>query len=843
MGQDFFSHLPSEIIMNILLRLPVRAVMNCKCVCKPLLDMLENHEFVKSHLSKSSVPLLTVFLKGGCSEPYKIFEFVDELNLSSWNVAFNFSLPCNKPPYSSANGLLLLCNLGITFQEIHTGNPTIRDLFICNPFTREYITIPCPNQLSPSSQSHLQMDTYGFGVSKSGQYKLVRIFHELRHQMLVFIELSQPECQVYTVGTGSWRRIGSPGQLVHEGNAVGAFLNGNLHWLTRDMEGSSVWISCFDLETEIFTAFPPPPPCVHEQEDCLNLSVLGDFICLCYNSGGDEGSEDEIVIWLMKEYGDVKSWIKEYVIPKKHRDFVGVAWPIKVFKNGDILMALEVYNKVLHFSSKTQTIEEVDIFGLDSCFCIRAIGYTPSFLPLKTFALENSFNFPSPITSQHINDNRRFRRRGAALYSTAFWKMNSKHEGAKKSRKMREGAKNSKMGQELVAYLPSEIITNILSRLPARTAVSCKSVCKPWLDLLATPAFVKSHLSHLSEAAAPGMALFEWGTHSEPYKIFEFVDELNHNRLRRWNMVFNFNLPCNQALYSSANGLLFLCDRGVASGDIFNWEVKNAVGPRNLFLCNPITRDYITLPCPHSLSSIYPLQMDTYGFGVSKKSGEYKVVRIFHGWVLETPVYKELDRFMCQVYSVGTGSWRRVASDDQPLKYEGNAVGAFLNGNIHWLACDLYDSSIWISCFDLETELFSTFTPPPPCLAYEGKEFLKVSVSALGDFLCLCDNSDDGEMVIWLMKRYGDEKSWTKEYVIRKKKLSGLVCPIKVFKNGDVLMALDVSSRLLYFSNRTQTIRKVDVFGLNSKFCIRAISYSPSLLPLKTFAMESVTSY
>ncbi|XP_057793443.1 F-box protein CPR1-like [Salvia miltiorrhiza] len=422
-----------------------------------------------------------------------------------------------------------------------------------------------------------------------------------------------------------------------------------------------------------------------------------------------------------------------------------------------------------------------------------------------------------------------------------------KHERCKKSKKQKDAAQNPKIGEDFLTFLPSEIIINILSsRLPIRTTMSCTAVCKPWLDLLRTPEFVKSHISK----SVPGLAVFLEGEYAKPYKVFEYVDELSNpkRRVPRWNMTLNFNLPIDKPPYSSVDGLLFLCTRGMMSREIFKsgiFRQEFIRWPRDLFICNPITREYIKLPCPLEFSSSKSkVHMDTFGFGVSRTTGQYKLVRVFHEWILNKRlVLAELVEPKFQVYNVGSGLWSGIACVG-PFKYEGNAKGAFLSGNIHWLVRDMYGSSVWISCFDLETEIFSTFSPPP-CRRDDREECL--NVSTLRDCLCMCDNTAYDEIVIWLMRDYGDDKSWTKEFVIRKKDLDyneGLMCPIKAFQNGDILMALEYSKPLtLYFSSKTKTFRHVDLFGLQSCFCIRTVSYAPSFLPLKTLAVDNVSSF
>src|ERR1044072_3390766 len=41
--------------------------------------------------------------------------------------------------------------------------------------------------------------------------------------------------------------------------------------------------------------------------------------------------------------------------------------------------------------------------------------------------------------------------------------------------------------------LPPELLSNILSRLPARHLLKCKLVCKSWFDLIADPLFISKY--------------------------------------------------------------------------------------------------------------------------------------------------------------------------------------------------------------------------------------------------------------------------------------------------------------------------------------------------------------
>ncbi|KAH6803091.1 hypothetical protein C2S51_034537 [Perilla frutescens var. frutescens] len=376
--QEFFTNLPAEIIIDILSRLPVRAIMSCKCVCKPLLNLLKTDEFAKSHLSKS-VPGLVVN-----GDRCKIFEFDDSLDLEHHEHHYipvtDFDSSECGTIVGSANGLIFLSNINM---EVLGSDY----LIIINPITRGYIRICDPQKLACGYYQHF---TYGFGASKrTGQHKLVRIFHSYTSdEEINDSSFPSSEVQVYTLGTRLWRSI-IPGPLLeYDGYCVGAFLNGNLYWLVFDSNGCS-WISCCDLDDELFSIFPSPPALPDDSRHLLRLCPLEDCLCL-----SDNVSDDEFVIWMLKDSGVEKSWTKDFVISKRQipnfrRAAVGhVAYPVKVFKDGDILMAWGELC-LFYYCTKSKTGHEIDIFERG----IGSILHTSSFVSLKSYVKERVRSF------------------------------------------------------------------------------------------------------------------------------------------------------------------------------------------------------------------------------------------------------------------------------------------------------------------------------------------------------------------------------------------------------------------------------------------------------------------
>ena len=105
----------------------------------------------------------------------------------------------------------------------------------------------------------------------------------------------------------------------------------------------------------------------------VKFTVLKDCLCFCYTWG------HEIVVWLMKEYQVEKSWTIEYKL-STFDFYVNRAWvyPIKVFKDGDILTLLKLWQHWLSYYSNKTTTQPVSIMFNDVDYPSFAMIFTPS---------------------------------------------------------------------------------------------------------------------------------------------------------------------------------------------------------------------------------------------------------------------------------------------------------------------------------------------------------------------------------------------------------------------------------------------------------------------------------
>ena len=355
-------------------------------------------------------------------------------------------------------------------------------------------------------------------------------------------------------------------------------------------------------------------------------------------------------------------------------------------------------------------------------------------------------------------------------------------------------------------YLSQEIWVEILGRLPIRSIARYKCVCKLWRNLIQS--YPKSGIAFLHHDEI-GYAVCD-----------EAYQPLVRFRLPSPREILGYH----RLIIDSVNGLLLLWD---GLDDHHN----------TLFIVNPITCEYVELP-PQPKKCLF-------GFGVSKLSGQYKILCVD-------------ESRSSYLYTLGGVLWRSIKATTTRLPDKSGLSEnfqtrlwldyiLFFNGNLHWFATDS-EGNFVICCFDLETEVFTSFSPPPRQHGYSINTYGAQRLCVLNDQLWSYDKTNHGEHIdIWKMNNYQDSNSWMREYTIAKipvvdrPGLSHIILPLKVFVNGDLLFA--IKDQLLIYSKVTEVmvpyapLQRSHYKSLHSTF-----HYTPSFLSLKTMGISNVQS-
>ncbi|XBI52993.1 hypothetical protein VPH35_035288 [Triticum aestivum] len=296
-------------------------------------------------------------------------------------------------------------------------------------------------------------------------------------------------------------------------------------------------------------------------------------------------------------------------------------------------------------------------------------------------------------------------------------------------------------------YLPSEVIFGILSWLPSRSVLRFRSVCKSWQAMLSDPVFITAH-HECSKKTRPSLLMVPCAYDREDLHTNEndSAFRMSFYRYRVGDveeLVRQEELPGGISLWSSplhCDGLILI-----------------STMRQQLVVCNPATREFITLPERKHYTFTFP----RVGFGRSKK---YKVARFFYEENLpNSKKYRLVCRF--EVLTLSTDTWRQTA--DPPHWIVGRTP-AHVNGYIYW-ACVLNQGRVTPSNsfvrFSLADEEFSMVPHPPS--DFRPERFVELE----GQLCCVCLGFPNLELEVWTLS-FGVEQrpEWSRRWatVIRR---------------------------------------------------------------------------
>ncbi|XP_060178710.1 F-box/kelch-repeat protein At3g23880-like isoform X2 [Lycium barbarum] len=354
--------------------------------------------------------------------------------------------------------------------------------------------------------------------------------------------------------------------------------------------------------------------------------------------------------------------------------------------------------------------------------------------------------------------------------------------------------------------LPTELITEILLKLPVKSLLKFRSVSKSWLSLISSPDFVKTHLllSASNKDYTHHGLMFKFASTSD-----RGIKDCSLSALLCDSVTEAFDLDYPGKYYpndyprfvGSVNGLICLA-------------INRFMGLDDLFLWNPSIRKYKKLPsCRLNQSRCYHEQaLDgfNFGFAYDEFQDDYKVVGIF-------PISGKirLCRIEVQIYSLKSNSWRRI--DDFQGRELLNAPAKCVNGKLHWL-----DKQRNIISIDLADEKWAEVERPYS----EGCGYVKLGVFG-SDLAVLC-NYGRTHVDVWVMTEYGVKESWTKMFTVKfpNDSMGIFYPPILMSNEGEIL--LKFGSRFTKYNPKDDSIRYVDV--TNFAPCIEAEIYVKSLV-------------
>ncbi|KAK4259401.1 hypothetical protein QN277_005739 [Acacia crassicarpa] len=289
-------------------------------------------------------------------------------------------------------------------------------------------------------------------------------------------------------------------------------------------------------------------------------------------------------------------------------------------------------------------------------------------------------------------------------------------------------------------FLPEEIIRNILTKLPVKTLIRSRCVCKHWKNLIRSPSFISDHLHHSSTHQNPSLLL------ERDYDLWLLDCKMQLHEVRIAPLL---DSPSTFHIVGSSNGLL--CVRVGRDCEFYPY----------ILLWNPATREVRQLPpnTPNTKGVHLPLSI---GFGFSPVINDYKVVITYHNMkgINFDPVSPY--SLLVVVYSLSSGSWKKVefGVKNFVLVYESVTMNGimFLSGRVRNPDTNTYYNAI--VSFDLASELFTLIPTPDWCTSTYTLTMYENKLAVLSFFA-----TQDSESLIELsVMEDGSGASWAKKY-------------------------------------------------------------------------------
>lgn len=262
------------------------------------------------------------------------------------------------------------------------------------------------------------------------------------------------------------------------------------------------------------------------------------------------------------------------------------------------------------------------------------------------------------------------------------------------------------LSQRQSPVFPDDLIVEILVRIPVRSLLKFKCVCKSWETLISDPQFAKHQIR--TSTVNPNM------THKR--LVTSVISK--RQKITSWPLKSLFEKPPTSAkpfnsrndhsfrILGSINGLI--CLYAIYLGYVQLW--------------NPLTK-FRSKRSPTVLGSfIY------HGFGYDHVNDKYKVLAVMDH-------FKEV---VTKVYTFGEkeNRWRIIQEFPYTLFW---SSGKFVNNTLNWLAKGVVTSNKWvILSFDLEKETSRELLLPK---RQDGKNICDLVLDVLKNNLCVCFGS------------------------------------------------------------------------------------------------------
>lgn len=348
------ARLTSDLFIEIISRLPVKAVGRAKCVSKTWRNLIQHPD----HRSKLPHALAGFFYNRYNDSVERLPSTMPNFTNVSGDVC-----PFNCPsfdflPIHQRIELLDCCNGLLLLRLFDNQDADAFSYVVCNPATKNWTALPNSIQ----SRVKLCIVRLGFDPAVSSHFHVFEFLEEGSEDMVVALE-------VYSSETGGWvhKQIGWADAISFlDPESATVFLNGSLHFVSLVPA-----IAVVDTEGETWRIIP-----VCDIEDDRLLPDLG-FVqqsqgCLHYANFERHGARFRLVVYVLEAYGSQEWKLKHSAEASsifQGRTSVDLMWSFKwmsIHPECNLIFFIAGWdNTLMSYDMDRQQVHVIRILGHD----------------------------------------------------------------------------------------------------------------------------------------------------------------------------------------------------------------------------------------------------------------------------------------------------------------------------------------------------------------------------------------------------------------------------------------------------------------------------------------------
>ncbi|XP_050222882.1 uncharacterized protein LOC126672980 [Mercurialis annua] len=359
--------------------------------------------------------------------------------------------------------------------------------------------------------------------------------------------------------------------------------------------------------------------------------------------------------------------------------------------------------------------------------------------------------------------------------------------------------------------LPTNVLLEILYKLPQNLIHRCKSVCKLWLSLVSRPCFPAQYLLRTELTPPPNPTVYFFMYRSTNFTTFPLRHATYDDHHKSWSLdspalSFAF-LPLPEPaprLLCTSNGLA-LCTTSYDCECVY-------------YVCNPITKHWLTLPPPPTCTTFALVGLVSYGH-------HFKVVRLVSPCTYTYRMTRIItSSFNAETFDSRTNLWKvsPLITIPRPVLFCKPTNVVEYKGILYWDSTKIDLTASTIMSFDPNLEKFTLTQVLEYRTSYRGASATGVSRSGEGLYHVHMKKEPDWSAVNWRIWRLvDDDDEWCLEHTVKTKDMNLMVDGNCITPDyGFYMLAIDpIDPNVLYFHIRHLFEPRLDsgIISLNIK--------------------------